>query len=525
MRFSALVILALAATLLSLAAQPNGSSSKNIIHRAPAKQSARSQPAAPPKHPELAQQRTAKPPEHPELVEGRDGGGKPGKHAPTSFVLLYTASADGQIRSCNCTKFRFGGYGRELTLLDSIRPKVPDCLLIEGGDVCGDTGFQAELKAKVSAQALDLLGYGLIVPGEKELGVRGVRYTDQFKTKTAPLLCANVFGAGESKPRFRPYIILKTSGGLRVAVIGLVARSVCEPWLQTSFGEVVKEPSHVLPPIIKQLRPKADLVVVVYHGIVTPTSDLARVSGIDLILATHRHNQDRLFPSKESNIVSAPVGKLGSAVLINSETSTNWCLGRVDVQLGPGKKIKSAKHELFYLDRSYEEAPAMVKIYDIYNEDVKNAVIASSAAFKKQAEAMLTKRGLNLVQMRQRLRKSTYATSAKCADCHSEISAIYADSRHAHAMATLEKTHQEFDPECIRCHTTGSMTRGGFTNAKDTPELGNVQCEACHGPAADHVAAPAKGFGKVTEETCRSCHTDERTPDFDYAAAWAKIMH
>lgn len=510
MRLSALIILALAATLVSLAAQPGRLSSQSTTKHLAAK-SSNHQAAKSPARPHLGL--PVKP-------------GKPGsKQHPASLVLLYTASAGGQIRSCNCTKFRFGGYGRELTLLKSIRSKSPDSLLIEGGDVCGDTGFQAELKAKVSAQALDLLGYGMIVPGEKELGVRGIRYTDQLKSETAPLVCANVFRAGESKPRFRPYVILKTANGLRVAVIGLVGRSVCEPWLQTSFGEIVKEPSEVLPPIIKQVRPQADLVVVAYHGNVEPTTDIGKIAGIDLVLVTHKHNQDRIFPGKDSNTISAPVSKLGSAVLVYTETSTNWCLGRLDLQLSPTGKITSAKHELLYLDRSYQEDPAMVKVYEAYNEDVKNAVISSSAAFKKQAEAMLTSRGLNLVQMRQRLRKSIYVTSAKCVDCHPQISAIHAGSQHAHAMATLEKTHQEYDPECIRCHTTGAMTRGGFTNAKDTPELGNVQCEACHGPAVDHIAAPAKGFGKVTEETCRSCHTDERTPDFDYASAWAKIMH
>jgi mono/diheme cytochrome c family protein len=92
-------------------------------------------------------------------------------------------------------------------------------------------------------------------------------------------------------------------------------------------------------------------------------------------------------------------------------------------------------------------------------------------------------------------------------------------------MATLSKTKQEFDPECIRCHATGTTARHGFTNAADTPELVNVQCEACHGPALAHTKSPAKGFGKANEETCRACHTTERAPDFDYDIAWAKIMH
>ncbi len=471
---------------------------------------------------------------------------KPTLQPPSSFVLLYTSCANGQIRSCNCTKFRFGGYGREMTLLGSIRSASKDVLLVEGGDACGGTGLQASLKADVASQAMKLLGYGAMVPGEEELGVRGTSYIEHFtasakappaaadsKDKPAsgqaaapcPIVCANLFKEGETKPILPPYVVLKTAGGLRVAVIGLIDESLCSPWLGMSFGKVVKDPGEVLPAVAKEARAKADLVVVIYHGVVSASSSLARIKGIDLILSTHPDDQHRIFPAKDSNTVDAPVGKLGSAVLVESETSTNWCLGRLDIALSADGHIKEVKHKLLYLDRAYEEDPAMVKVYDDYNEKVKQATLASASAFKKKAEAMLTARGLNLTEMRERLHKSVFATAAKCKDCHPEIYEIWSSSQHAHAMATLEKTHQEYDPECIQCHVTGAVARNGFSNAKDTPELANVQCEACHGPAAKHVSAPAKGFGKAGEQTCRSCHTTERTPDFDYAVAWAKIMH
>lgn len=502
MRLHAIIAIGLAA-LLSVSAQPKKASTRGSVKKPPAATKAAKTPK---------KQTPVKKPQPP-------------KPPPSTLVLLYTSSATGQIRSCNCTKFRFGGYGRELTLLKSIREKSPDTLLIEGGDVCGDTGFQADLKSKVSAQALELLGYGAIVPGEEELGVRGVRYSDRFNSKTVPVLCANVFKAGETKPLFCPYTVLKTAAGLRVAVIGAIGKTLCEPWLGTSFTQTVEDPSRVLPPIVKEARAKADLVVLVYHGVVEKDNDLAKVQGIDIILATHKHKQERLFPEKDANTVQAPVDKLGSVTLVRSETSTNWCLGRIDIQIRKDRKIESARHQLLFLDRSYEEDPDMVKIYEDYNEKVKQAVIAGAAEFRKMAEALLTKRGYNLVEMRKRLRKSSYATADKCKSCHPEISTIWADSKHARAMATLQKSHQEYDPECIRCHTTGSMDRNGFSNFADTPELTNVQCEACHGPALAHIAAPAKGYGRVGEETCRSCHTDERTPDFDYATGWAKIMH
>jgi len=467
---------------------------------------------------------------------------RPGKPTtPSSLILLYTSCANGQIRSCNCTKFRFGGYGREMTVLKGIRSKSKDVLLIEGGDACGGAGVQASLKADVASQAMNTLGYGVMVPGEEELGVRGTRYIDKFtaapsgsgktqsvSSKTAsrcPVICANLFKRGSDKPLFPPYVVLKTAAGLRVAVIGLIDESLCSPWLGTTYDQVVKDPKEVLPALVKQARAKADIIVVVYHGVADPASSLAKTKGIDLVLTTHPDDQNRIFPAKDSNTVDAPVGKLGSAVLVKSETSTNWCLGRLDISLSNDRRITSVKHKLLYLDRSYDEDPAMVKVYDDYNEKVKQATLAGASLFRQNAEAMLAQRGLNIADMRKRLHKSPFVTAGKCKDCHPEIYEIWSTSQHARAMDTLKKTHQEYDPECVQCHVTGAVARNGFANAKDTPELANVQCEACHGAAETHIAKPARGFGQAGEQTCRSCHTTERTPDFDYSVAWAKIMH
>ena len=33
---------------------------------------------------------------------------------PRTLTILYTSRARSQIRSCNCTKFRYGGYGRQV---------------------------------------------------------------------------------------------------------------------------------------------------------------------------------------------------------------------------------------------------------------------------------------------------------------------------------------------------------------------------------------------------------------------------
>ena len=455
----------------------------------------------------------------------------------TSLTLLYTASAQGQIRSCNCTKFRFGGYGRELSLLKTIRGQCPDSILVEGGDLVEWTGFQARLKTEVAGRAMRLLGYQALVPGENEIGRPGDRSIHHFDPKSVPIVCANFTCSpppassasgrdGRKVPPFsvRPYVLLKTRSGLKVAVVGLIGRSVGRAFQEEDFRRAVSDPVEALRRILPQVRPKCDLAVVVYHGPVAEAEKLA-IKGVDLVLAAHRSTREVLFPEKPANEIEAPVRSANGAVIIGAETHENWSLGRVDLDLDSHGRIALARHKLIYLDRHYPEAPAMLAVYEDYNRKVEAAVLSAAGEFRSKAEAMLAGRGLNLVEMRKRLRKSPFATAERCKTCHTQIHESWSKTRHAHAMATLERTHQDYDPECITCHATGVLARNGFTNRRDTPDLANVQCEACHGPGLAHAESPAKGYGKVEEQTCRSCHTDERTPEFDFETAREKIKH
>jgi hypothetical protein len=442
-----------------------------------------------------------------------------------TLTILYTASAQGQVRSCNCTKFRSGGYGRELTLLKAIRRDCPDSLLIEGGDLVAWTGFAARFKTELAVRAMKLLDYQAIVPGENEIGRPGDRSIDSFDPEPAPIVCANYLDPSGAGRRCVPYVLLKTKSGLRVGLIGLLSKSAGRIFQEQDFKDSVQDPSPVLTRLVHEVRPKCDFLAVVYHGPVAEAEKLASVKGVNLVLATHRSGREVLLPVKPSNEVEPPVKMVGGVPVVGAETHENWSLGRIDIDLDGSGGIASAKHKLFYLDRRYPEDRALVTIYDEYSRKVKEAVLSFSKEFESKAETMLAKRGLNLVEMRKRLHKSPLATADRCKTCHSSIHESWSTSRHAHAMATLEKTQQDFDPECVTCHATGVLVRNGFANKRDTPELANVQCEACHGPGLAHADSPSKGYGKVEEQTCRSCHTDERTPDFDFEKAWGQIKH
>lgn len=444
---------------------------------------------------------------------------------PRTLVVLYTSSAKGQIRSCNCTKFRFGGYGRQLTLLKSIRESTQEVVLLEGGDISGGSGFQAKLKAGVAAQALGIMDYGAMVPGDVELGLGGTQMVEQFEKMKVPLVCANLYDKGAKEPKYKPFIVLTTRGGVRVGVIGALDKQLGADFLERSFGQSISDPVQAVTKLVPELRKKCDVLIVVYHGVSASAGKLAAIKDVDLVLCTHRHSRENLFPEKDSNIINVKVDKPTAGYVVDAATNENWNLGRLDLVLNQQNKIVSLSHKLIYLDRRYDEDPRMVKIYEKYSEAVTSAVLAESSKLRAQGEEMLAKRGVDVAAARTRLRKSPFAGDKACQDCHEDVHKSWAATRHSRAIESLKSTKQEFDPECISCHVTGLTTRNGYINYKETPELSSVQCEACHGPALEHTRSPEAGFGKSGEQTCRSCHTEDRDPDFEFDTYWKRIKH
>lgn len=110
-----------------------------------------------------------------------------------------------------------------------------------------------------------------------------------------------------------------------------------------------------------------------------------------------------------------------------------------------------------------------------------------------------------------------------CGACHAKEMETWSHTGHAHAMATLVTAGKDFDPDCLRCHVTA--WKDGYQDPLATPELADVQCEACHGPGRAHAEQPNQKLRPVTVDTCKACHTAENSPEFDEASYRRRIRH
>jgi predicted CXXCH cytochrome family protein len=91
-----------------------------------------------------------------------------------------------------------------------------------------------------------------------------------------------------------------------------------------------------------------------------------------------------------------------------------------------------------------------------------------------------------------------------CAECHPDISTIWASSSHAHAYDDAEFTKRWNSMgkpgECLACHTTGYQSTANAYTAE------GVQCEACHGEALDGHPPEVMPV-KADTDYCGACHT------------------
>ena len=111
-----------------------------------------------------------------------------------------------------------------------------------------------------------------------------------------------------------------------------------------------------------------------------------------------------------------------------------------------------------------------------------------------------------------------YAGSQVCAGCHAGVHTTVMNTEHAGAFtgALFVAQGGQTNTSCLACHTVGYGLPTGFSSASKTPLLEGVQCESCHGPAANHAANPDDPTAipqvELAAQVCGGCHNAKFAP-------------
>ena len=414
--------------------------------------------------------------------------------SPRSLVVLATSDLKGKTSPCGCHVPK-GGFARIATYVDSVRSAGTPTLFLDAGGSFPERDGRADL-AEFMLGSLVRLGTAAIGVGPRDLR-HGVAFLRDLARRTgAPLTCANLADRRTRAPVF-PTSRVVDVGGVRVGVFALYGdRFELGPARDSLLVLDSENAAHAE---VAALRARGASVIVLL-------AQLGRVGGEDLVSAV---------PGVDAVVLAhdVPVYEKGRRVggtVASYAGDQGQHIGVITIQLGAGGAVGDVTCSVVPLGPEVKEQPGMLAgvmaFEDAFNERMRREE-RSAAVADGDSDPV-----------------DHFVGESVCARCHTPESEQWRTTAHSLAWETLIRVKKDATPECIPCHVVGFRQPGGFETAARTPHRVNVQCENCHGMGTEH----GEGWlarKQVNEATCRTCHNQERDPEFDYLAKLPLIVH
>lgn len=340
------------------------------------------------------------------------------------------------------------------------------------------------------------LGIDAIGLGERDLNY-GLEYLQKvIADHGLPFTNANVRKIATGELILPEYLVVEKNG-IRFGIVSvldegqkIITMTSQDPGLE------VRPPVPVLRELLPRMRQECDTIVLLGHlGDALTETIIKEVKGIDICVVGHT------FKNLQSERI------VDDTILLSAAYEGRY-LGRGDIFVDQSNgKVMAVDVTVTSLDEAVEHEPQMqarVEEYKARLQDFKEAKRAAyPRSFGSDQEEFLGERS--------------------CKACHEDSWAAYANSAHRQAFNTIRNQGQNYEPECIVCHTTGYQYKNGYSDESPYNKLTSVQCEACHGYGTQH-ARDGKWVAQA-RDACVTCHDKENSPEFDYTTYWEKIKH
>lgn len=374
-------------------------------------------------------------------------------------------------------------------------------MIVDGGDFIArearpaeKSAIQLRIAAEIFAEAMAWLGYGAANVGEGDLVFGDVFLRETAARYLLPVVSASVVSGSE---RVFPEIRVATVAGVRIGIAGVLHGGF------DAYVQAHSDPGRPLRVVdardaaaraLQLLEPESVRVKILLAHL--PADDLralvSEVPGFDIAIPAH-----------DASMPALPAGDdVNGTVVAPSLGWDGQLIGRLNLLVHLDTPlVEVTGSETIPLDGTWPDHPEMVALHDRYLERVKEAVDEILEAYPVSPPPS----------------GGSYVGSLACRTCHQTSWMSWRTREHAAAWQTLRDLQRDYDPECFACHSTGFQYTGGFRIFDDTPQMAGVQCESCHGAGQEHCDAPDIPYGATSEATCRSCHVELHSPDFDYA--------
>lgn len=410
--------------------------------------------------------------------------------------IIFSGEELGSLEPCGCFEGQIGGISRRHTLIDLLRKQKGIIFPVSLGDLSKNFGRQEEIKFEILCRAIGEMGYVLHNLGEKdiEFDPQLINYLSQINKII--FLSSNVEFIEPFPVKINQYLIKEYSNSkhsFKVAFLGILSKSL----LNTHIPDYIRvyEPAEVLKILIKNLKDRADLLILLSHAPLEESVEIAKsFPEIGLIITGHDIDEPKDSIVHVNNIPVVSPGTGGKHVGVARYSLKNNILERRSVEIIP-------------LDRKYKDSQEMTSLLREYQQMLRD-------------EDLLGR--ILQIPLSDRL---SYVGSPTCGICHKKVYEHWSKTKHGVSYNTLVNDGYQYDPECIKCHTTGYGYVSGFLNYEENRDLINVGCESCHGAGSEHIKnVNNKSYG-FNENICHTCHDSEHSPKFKFDEYWKKIKH
>jgi hypothetical protein len=425
------------------------------------------------------------------------------KAEPRSLALniFFSGDTDGRLVPCGCFTGQMGGLTRLKTFLST--NATPSDLKLDVGDaIAGPEDYQV-MQYDYILRAYADMAYDALNIGHREAQLSATQLARIRQTSPVTLLSANLFNQATGSRIFDASKIIERDGR-KIAVIGIL-----DPRCMTGeLGQGLRvEPMEtVLEKLLPGLRKECDAIILLAF---TDENGLDR-------LAQQFYEANLILGGKVSQPSQKLIKENRSYVLYTANESR--AIGVLRARFAP--RFTGDEFQMVMLDSEIPQDPAIAALAAQYREQIRRARLNIDDLKQLESDEVPGVRNA-----------AHYAGTESCVPCHRTAAAVWEQSAHSRAFASLDAKMAGADPNCLGCHTVGFGTASGYQRRLQGSRLAAVGCESCHGPGSLHVEQRLAGkdhafkFRPLAAGDCKQCHHGEFSPPFDWDACWLKIKH
>jgi cytochrome c554/c'-like protein len=425
-----------------------------------------------------------------------EGWGKP------DLVLVVTGDQHGYLEPCGCSEPQKGGLERRYNLIQMLKARGWPVVAVDLGNVpqveapAGLPNVQGLIKYRYAMRAMNEMGYFAVGLGDHEAAMPLTAALDEYALENPKprVVSADLMERDQYPDETAAWRQADPVPGvdLKVGVTAVLGPSVYEQIKAKNAKVKFADSGPALAAALKEMASaKIDLPVVLYMGSLVqgaggaPSEAMACAAAFPQVRLIVAHDEGDLARAQP---VWSKDPKTGAKTMLVSLGHKGKAVGVVGVFRKPGQPLE-LRYQMIEMGPDFktppdgEKANRALALMEEYTKELRD----KNYLAKYPPASGPTQAGRDPMPK--------YIGTDRCTDCHKSAGEVWKHTPHSHAYKTLvtrrdPPSNEQYNPECVVCHTVGFGYKTGFRSEKETAKLLNVGCESCHGPGSLHANDP-----------------------------------